>query len=382
MKILKRFFLIIFLLIILIYVTNITSIPDNIVLFKKEELDLNEVFGIYLKKTNNNYQSIQTSTTANIETAESTTITLSLFNLFDVKDVNVDIIPKTTVIPLGNTVGLKLYTTGVLVVGKSEIEGKKPYENTNIEEGDLIVCINEQDITCTAELIETVNNSNGNELQIKYIRDGQEHFATMEPAKTNKDQYKLGLWVRDGAAGIGTITYYEPATKKFAALGHGIIDIDTEKLINIDTGELVTTSIISIEKGKEGFPGEIKGTITSSQTIGNVSNNTEFGIYGTLTNIGELNINNSNELEIATRDEIQKGPAKIIMTLENENRKEYNIEITKIYKNNETNNKSMLIKVTDEKLLELTGGIVQRNEWSTNNTKRKIHRSSNTCISK
>lgn len=371
MKILKRIILILFLLIILVYVTNITSIPDSIILFKGEELNLGTVFGIYINEEPNQYETIQTSSTVKNENKlETKTMRLSLFNIIDIKDIEVNTIANTTVIPLGNSVGLKLYTSGVLVVGMTEIEGQKPYKNSGIEEGDMIVKINEKEITCTDELINCVNNSNGEDLNIKYIRDGVEYVSNIEPIKTNTNEYKIGLWVRDGAAGIGTITYYEPQTKKFAALGHGIIDIDTEDLISISSGELVTSKISSIVKGEEGVPGEIKGSILNSKTIGNVGMNTEFGIYGNLTNTSELNIDIKNEIEVATRDEIKTGKAKILLNLENELRKEYEIEITKIYKNNNSNNKSMLIKVTDEKLLELTGGIVQRNEWSTNNTKQ------------
>lgn len=356
---------------ILVYVTNITSMPDSIILFKGEGLNLDTVFGIYINEESNGYETIEASSIVNnTNTVESKTIRLSLFNVIDIKDIEVNTIPTTTVVPLGNSVGLKLYTSGVLVVGTTEIEGQKPYENSGIEEGDMIVEINEKEITCTDELINCVNSSNGEDLNIKYVRDGVEYVSNIEPIKTDTNEYKLGLWVRDGAAGIGTISYYEPQTKKFAALGHGIIDIDTEKLISISSGELVTSKVSSIVKGEEGVPGEIKGSIANSKTIGSVGMNTEFGIYGNLTDAGELNIDNNNELEVATRDEIETGKAKILLNLENEVRKEYEIEITKIYRNNNSNNKSMLIKVTDEKLLELTGGIVQRNERSTNNTKQ------------
>lgn len=194
----------------------------------------------------------------------------------------------------------------------------------------------------------------------------------MEAIRAEDSKYKLGLWVRDGAAGIGTITYYEPSSQNFAALGHGIVDIDTEKLIKISSGEVVTTRMSSIVKGKEGVPGEIRGSIVNSQTIGTVGQNTEFGIYGKVTNTSQFNLDNLEELQVAKRNEIKQGEAKILLAIEGGERKEYNIEITKIYKNNNSNNKSMLIKVTDQELLNLTGGIIQRNEWSTNSTKRKI----------
>ena len=169
--------------------------------------------------------------------------------------------------------------------------------------------------------------------------------------------------------GIGTLTYYEPDTNTFAALGHGIIDIDTDELINISNGELVTSRISAIVKGKEGIPGEIKGTIAGGETIGNVNQNTNLGIYGFITNKTKIGASQSNKIEVAKRSEIREGEAKILLDIENGVRKEYSIEITKIYRNNNTNNKSMVIKVTDSKLLELTGGIIQRNEWRTNYTK-------------
>lgn len=253
MKIFKRVLLIIFLLILLIYITNISGIPESIILFKGEQLDLDTVFGIYVDDSNN--KTVTTGVTINNETiSEKKKVSLKLFNIINVKDIEVNTIPKTTVIPLGNSVGLKLYTSGVLVVGMTQVQGQKPYENTGIEEGDMIVEINEKAVTCTEELIENINKSNGENINIKYVREGKEYVTTMAPIKTDKNEYKLGLWVRDGAAGIGTISYYEPSTKKYAALGHGIVDIDTEKLINISSGELVTAKISSIAKGQEGIP--------------------------------------------------------------------------------------------------------------------------------
>lgn len=356
MKFLRKFFLIIFLLIILVYVTNVTAIPKKIILFEGETLSLGTIFGISQTKE----QVITTSSLAeNSNIVKEEKITLSLFNLLDVKNVNVTTIEKTKVVPLGNTIGLKLYSSGVLVIGMTEIEGVKPYENSGIEEGDLITYINNKQVTTTDELVECVNNSQGKIIDITYIRDGKEYVTKIEPAVTANNEYKLGLWVRDGAAGIGTATYYEPSTEKFAALGHGIIDSDTEKLISIESGEVVTTNVIDIQKGEEGKPGQIKGTVTNGQKIGEVYTNTEFGIYGKITSKNRLNIIEENSLEVATRDEIKEGEAKIILTLEDGIRKEYSIEITKIYKNNNTDNRSMQVKVTDENLLNLTGGIIQ-----------------------
>ena len=356
MKLLKKILFILILFIILIYVTNITGVPKSVVLFKGESLDLGTIFGISQIR-----EEVITASSSdeNTNIVSEEKITLSLFNLLDVKDVNITTIEPTRVVPLGNTIGLKLYSSGVLVIGMTEIEGQKPYENSGIEEGDLITCINDKQITTTQELVECVNNSEGNLIYITYIRDGHEYETSIEPMVTADNEYKLGLWVRDGAAGIGTATYYEPSTGKFAALGHGIVDSDTEKLISIEKGELVTTNVINIEKGEKGKPGQIKGTVTNGEALGDVYSNTEFGIYGKITSKNKLNINLEYSLEVAKREEIKEGDAKVILTLEEGIRKEYSIEIKKIYTGNNKDNKSMIIKVIDENLLNLTGGIVQ-----------------------
>jgi len=358
MKLFRRILIILFLIIILIYVTNITQMPDSIILFKGEKLNLFTVLGIFIKENQEDYRAVQASSTINGNAIETKTVSISLFNFIDVKDIEINTIPKATVVPLGNTIGLKLYSSGVLVIGMTEIEGRKPYKDSGIEEGDLIVEIDNKQISTTEELVECVNSSNGQTLEITYVRDGNEYNTNIEPIETSNNEYKLGLWVRDGAAGVGTITYYEPSTKSFAALGHGIVDSDTSKLISIASGELVTTSISSIVKGKENEPGEIRGTIKNQEAIGEISSNTEFGIYGKLNNISLLN-SNQTEYEVATRDEIKVGEAKIILTLEDGIRKEYDMEVEKIYRNNNSDNKSMLIKVVDEELLNLTGGIIQ-----------------------
>lgn len=188
MKFIKKIFLIIFLLITLIYVTNITSMPKNIILFEGENLNLKTVLGVFQTK-----EPIVTTSSNNEESniINEEKIKLSLFNLLDVKDINVITIENTNVIPLGNTVGLKLYANGVLVIGMTEIEGQKPYENTGIKEGDLIIYVNNTQVTKADELTQCVNSSNGKLLEITYVRNGEEYVTTIEPAKTVSNEYKL-----------------------------------------------------------------------------------------------------------------------------------------------------------------------------------------------
>ena len=159
--------------------------------------------------------------------------------------------------------------------------------------------------------------------------------------------------------GVGTVTFYDPTTKSFGALGHGITDIDTEELINIESGEFVTTKVLNITKGESGNPGKIQGTIEDQKNIGSIFKNSKFGIYGKVDNISALNIDSSKQMEVALRKEIKEGNATILCSLDGTTPKEYDIQIEKIYTENNYDNKSMKIKVTDEELLSKTGGIIQ-----------------------
>ena len=364
-KMILKIFLIIFLLILYIYILLITNLPSSIVVFEGENLNLASILGLQFSLISNE-ETIEVSSNNSAQVTEKvgkSNLKVSLFNNV-VKNLEVDVLPRKTVIPVGNIAGVKLYTNGVLVVGMSEIEGEdnkkyKPYANTGIEEGDTIISINNTEILNTDDLVNIVNSSNGNKLDIKYVRDNQSLECSITPVKTIENDYKLGLLVRDSAAGVGTVTFYEPSTKSFAALGHGIVDIDTEELINIASGEFVTTKILNITKGESGNPGRIQGTIDNQENIGIISKNTRFGIYGKVDDTHSLNIDYTKEMEVALRSEIQKGKATILCSLDNENVKEYEIEIEKIYVNNNYDNKSMLIKITDQELLEKTGGIIQ-----------------------
>ncbi|MGN1269706.1 MAG: SpoIVB peptidase [Clostridia bacterium] len=360
MKIIKKIILIIILLLIYIYVCYYYLLPSSYIIMQGESLKINVLWGASLVQSNK--ESIQTVSNINktkINETGKIDLSLNLFNVFKIKDINVNVIPKTTVVPVGKAIGMKLYTDGVLVVGMSEIEGKKPYENSGIKEGDIIIEINQNQIDTTEELMEEVNKSNGKNISIKYMRDEETITTSIRPVKNSENQYKLGLWVRDAAAGVGTLTFYEPDSGMFGTLGHGILDIDTSNLIKIANGELVTTNILSITKGEKGQPGEIRGTIESGYTIGEISKNTSFGVFGKITNLAQANISNSEAIEICEREEIKIGKAQIICELENGKIEYYDIEIQKVFLNNNKNNKSMLIKVTDQRLIEKTGGIIQ-----------------------
>ena len=354
MKKIKKWIIIIFLLVIYIYVSYFTLLPNSIILIEGEKINFKNIFGVERIESTNTFN--DGYNTNNIE-----------FKLlgFHVKNVNVTTIENAEVVPIGKIIGLKLYTDGVLVVGFSEIEDinkniTKPYEKTDIKEGDTILKINGEKVEDIEALKNIIKKSNGEKLNFTILRDNSILSSSIIPTKTNKNEYKIGIWVKDAATGVGTLTFYEPISKKFAALGHGITDNDTESLINIESGELVTSRVINVQKGEEESPGEIRGTILNQQTIGSVKNNSSFGIYGILNNLTSLNIDTSKKYKVALRNEIELGEAYILCSIDNSNvPKEYKIDIEKIYFDNDFNNKSMLIRVTDKKLIEKTGGIIR-----------------------
>ena len=358
-------FLLCFFTIILIYLCAIDAIPNNIILFKGEELSFKKVWGISLENKNSKYGTILTSTKSTDKSEiGKTNLEVKLFNIFNVKNIDVSVIERTKVIPIGQIAGIKLYTSGVLVVGMSEIKGidnlkYKPYENSGIQEGDTIIKIEDKNVADTKELVEIINSTNGKEINIKYIRNNEIMECNITPIKIGDKKYKLGLWVRDSAAGIGTMTYIEPDTNSFAALGHGITDIDTGNVLNISNGQFITTNILSIIKGEDGNPGKIQGSINEQSQIGTINKNSIFGIYGKVNDISKIKMNNNKILDVATRNEIKLGEASLLCSFEEENAKEYKIQIDKIYLNNNYDNKSILIRVTDKELINKTGGIIQ-----------------------
>lgn len=338
--------LIFFLLFILFYTCNIDNIPESIVLLKNEKISINTLYGIEFKEENY----VNTSTSSLGESSiKKVNVTLGGIK---VKQVNVTILPEVEVIPIGKIVGLKLYTSGILVVGINE----NILNESDIKEGDAIISINNEKVESIENIKSIVEKSNGEDLLVKYIRDNDEILvSTISPVKTEDNSYKLGLWVKEGATGVGTISFYNPETNDFAALGHGVYDKDTGELLKIEEGSLLNSKVISISKGEYGIPGEIKGALIEDDKLGDIEKNTEFGIYGSL-NIN--NISSNDKIKVASRSEIKKGLAYILCSIDGNEPKEYEIEIENINIENNINNRSMKIRITDEELIEKTGGII------------------------
>lgn len=292
------------------------------------------------------------------------TLKVNLLGLIPIKQVSVHKVKDIEVVPGGNSIGVRLSSEGVLVVGFSEIaigNDKKvsPAGEAGIEVGDIITKIDGDQIESSHDLIKKIGSINKEKINIEFIRDGKTLNKEVTLIKENNSGYKLGLWVRDSTAGVGTMTFYHEATGKFAALGHPVTDGDTNKPFTVKKGDLLQSSIISVRKGEKGAPGELKGIfVNDDKPIGNIQRNTQCGIFGEGKK-AECNPMRSKAIKVAFRDEIKLGKAKIITTIDESGPKEYEIEIVKLLQQDNPGPKSMLIRITDEELLNKTGGIVQ-----------------------
>lgn len=264
----------------------------------------------------------------------------------------------------GNSVGVRVSTEGVLAVGYSDIttgsgEVESPAQNGGIQIGDRLISVNGNKIKNSKDLSKKINESKSENVEILLERNGEEITKNINLSKNGDGDYKIGLWVRDSTAGVGTLTFYDKESGKYGAIGHPITDSETEKILSIKNGDLLNSSIISIKKGVKGNPGELRGIFSSDKKpIGNVTGNTQCGIFGSMNKENLKNINNKT-YKVGWRDEIQPGSAQIITTIDEEGPKLYDIEIMKLAKQDSISTKSMVIKITDERLLEKTGGVVQ-----------------------
>lgn len=293
-------------------------------------------------------------------------LVFNVFGLIPIKKVNINVVDNVYLIPGGNTIGVKLKTKGVLVVSLSDdlvgIDDKRysPAINAGIKIGDIIVNINGIEIEDSNHVIDLLNEIGQEKVNITIVRNEHEFTTEVTPVKCKQDNsYRLGIWVRDKTAGIGTLTFYHPESGKFGALGHGITDIDTGSLMPIKNGEILKAKVSSIEQGKKGTPGELKGIFfDTTDLIGKIDKNTSYGIYGVIDD--ELDeLLTKEAMPVGLQNEIETGKAYILCTINGENIEKFEIEILKTELQGYPKQKSMTIKIVDEKLLKETGGIVQ-----------------------
>lgn len=285
-----------------------------------------------------------------------------LFGFLPFKQVGIHVIEDQELIPVGVPIGIYVETEGVLVVGTGEFQGAdgmscSPGKNI-VKSGDYVRKVNGVEIHEKEELIRMVEESGGEAVRLTVEQNGEIMDLQIKPQRDVNNAYKIGVWVRDNAQGVGTMTYIDNQGN-FGALGHGINDVDTSTLMHMEGGMLYETSIVEIKKGEVGNPGEMTGMIVYSddRILGEIDSNSSRGIFGSC-NSRALALGAEEPLPIGLKQEIEKGPAQILCTVDG-SPKYYDVEITEIHLDHDNVNRGIELKVVDERLLEITGGIVQ-----------------------
>ncbi|HWQ58396.1 MAG TPA: SpoIVB peptidase, partial [Clostridia bacterium] len=279
-----------------------------------------------------------------------------------VKQVNVHVRDEIYVMPGGETVGISLYCDGVLVVGLGNIQTDSgeysPAGAAGIEPGDVIKTVDGIEVNSVEELLDTCAQTDKS-YTLELMRDGELTTVHITPRQNQSGNASMGMWVRESSAGIGTLSFYVMSTLRFGALGHAVTDPDTGIVIPVREGKILQAEIVGLVEGKQGTPGEIKGTFGAlSRKLAQIENNTEFGIYGTMME-ALTNPVYPQGLPLAYPEEITTGPASILASIDGGGVQEYACEVIKIYQQPLTESKGMVIKVTDEDLIQKAGGIVQ-----------------------
>ncbi len=292
---------------------------------------------------------------------ESYQMDLKLLGTIPVKTVEVQVVDRKLVTVSGAPFGIKMFTDGLMVVGMSDIPttgGRlNPARTAGVEVGDILKTFNETPLSTNEQLAELMQENAGAPIQLEVKRGNSTFQAQVEPVRSAGDeQYRLGVWVRDSSAGIGTMTYYDQNSGIFTGLGHAVCDVDTGDIMPLQSGEVVPARITGCKRGEAGSPGELKGRFTEEPPLGSLSANTSTGVYGLLRNRG---IYLGEELPLAMKHEVETGRAYIYTTTEGSRPKKYEIEIEKLVMSEEEKGQNMVIHVTDPALLEKTGGILQ-----------------------
>ena len=344
------------------------SIPNQITTFTNNEAFSLPTLGNSINVQNgNNTEEVQYAAEfANVPVNSSgdKELTYTVSN-FPVKKVNLDVYDDYQLIPGGHSIGINLQTEGVLVVGyhlvQTEAGEISPGEKAGIKIGDSILSINGEKITKMDEvtpLVKEAGNS-GKALDVE-VKRGKETFKTELTPILNKEEenFQIGLFIRDSAAGIGTMTFIDPTTKKYGALGHVISDMDTQKPVDIYDGSIVRSKITQIQKGSNGIPGEKRADFVNETELGNITKNSPFGIFGEVDETDKFS-DYSKPLSIAFPHEVEEGEAEILTVIEGEKIESFKVNIVNSVEQSSPATKGLIIEITDERLLEATGGIVQ-----------------------
>lgn len=362
------------LFVVFLSLNQILFYPSNIKLIQGEEKTLSASFPFSLEVIideqiakpifNEQKNSLKQSYDLNKISVGKTKLQLKLLGVIPVKDYDIDVVDRPRLVPGGNAIGVSLNTKGVLVVAITDVIDKdgnriSPAKDAGLKIGDSIIKINNEKVESSEHVVEILNNQS-KKINITILRNNTEFNTTAIPIKTLQDNsYRLGIWVRDKTTGIGTLSYYNYENESFGALGHGITDIDTGKLLTVENGLIMQAKVAGIQQGEKGTPGEIKGVFYKTDDIlGDIKINNDLGIYGTIKTNPKTEIH-GKPIPIAFKEEVKEGKAHILTTLDDNKVKKYDVEIVKAENQNKESQKSMIIKITDPALLKKTGGIVQ-----------------------
>ncbi len=365
------------------YVTFMEQIPDQIYLRERDSFQgvfpvpvtISEVQSdkrIDTEETASSLKELQPKgVQANWENGQETDascdtyrVLCRLFGIFPTKEVQVSVVPDSKVYVSGKVIGIYGQTNGVLVLGTSTVEAVNglnytPAEN-KLKSGDYIISVNKESIETKEDLIDLINKNGEKAIDFGVVRDGSYIDVAVTPIPSGNNKWMIGVWVKDDMAGIGTLTYYAP-DKQFGALGHGVGDGETGSLLHIADGSIYHTELTGIEKGEKGTPGELEGLIyyNEANKLGTVNQNSDLGIFGTLDTEEYNQYSQEDEqYEVGFKQEIKRGPARIVSDISG-TAKAYDIEITSVNMDTANTNRGITFQVTDETLLNQTGGIVQ-----------------------
>ncbi len=285
---------------------------------------------------------------------------VSLFGIIPVGKVNAEKHERTYVRVGGDVIGIRLYTEGLLVVGMEDVASKDgsycPGKDSGVEIGDIITKINDKTVHSVSDFSNVIEGCGGDFVNLEIKRENEIYLCVMKPVYSDSEgKYRCGLWLRDSTAGIGTLTFADVNTGMFASLGHAICDSDTQAILPVGEGDILGAEINGCTPGEKGVTGQIKGSFTD-EVLGTLIENNEFGVYGTFSDVSVIS---GEEYPVASQSEIKPGKAQIISTVDGGGKDYYDIEIEKITYSNDKTSRSMVIKVTDEELLGVTGGIIQ-----------------------
>lgn len=290
-------------------------------------------------------------------------INYKLFNLFNIKKLKVNVVDPDRYFAGGETLGFSLQSKGVILIGGNYILSKngieRPFENSGLKTGDIITKIDGIEINNVEDISKILKNFEGGSVSLTVTRSGETFEVEISPALDSMtNAYKLGLWVKEDAVGIGTLSFVNATTKRFGSLGHSINDSETNECIKVSGGNIYESKILGIKKGKSGKAGELIGTFNRENVIGTVDKNCEYGVYGFVDSV-ETITKNKTAVDIGGRLSAKPGKAQILTCLDGDEIKAYDIEIIKTNFQSACNEKSMVLRVTDKNLIAKTGGIVQ-----------------------